>query len=195
MSIMETFAKPKVRRDTPMSEESEGQVGDGEQNMEGTLGEESSCSDGRTRLDAEPSKKQIFRNLCFYINGSTAPLISDHKLKYLLAEHGATMSIALGRRTVTHVIVGTTSSNGGAGGGLAGGKIQKESTRVRGKGVKYISAKWVVDSIKAGRRLPEAPYSNIRLVAPSGQRSVLGMFKSGKPGQTVGGRRRADDLE
>lgn len=184
-SILDTLAKKQQRRDTPMSEESEGQADDGEQSMEGVLDNESLGSGGQKGLDAAPPKKQIFRSLCFYINGSTAPLISDHKLKYILAEHGATMSIALGRRTVTHVIVGTTSSNGGAGGGLAGSKIQKEVTRVSGKAVKFVSAEWVVDSIKAGRRLPETPYSNIRLVAPSGQRSVWGMFKSGKPGQSA----------
>src|ERR1700742_4208398 len=75
-------------------------------------------------------KKQIFANLCIYINGSTAPLIGDHKLRHLLAEHGARMAIALGRRSVTHVILGTTSKNGWAGGGLAGGKIQREVERV-----------------------------------------------------------------
>lgn len=87
-------------------------------------------------------KKQIFQNLCVYINGSTAPLISDHKLKYILAEHGAKMSIALGRRSVTHVILGTGAGQGGAGGGLSGSKIQKEIARVGGKGVKFVGPEW-----------------------------------------------------
>src|SRR6266480_2972897 len=128
--------------------------------------------------------KAIFRNLCIYVNGSTAPLISDHKLKHLLAKHGATLSIALGRRSVTHVILGNAVNNGGAGGGLAGSKIQKEITRVRGKGIKFVTAEWAVESIKAGRRLNEAQFSNTRFVAPSGQNSVLGMFKSVKRGQS-----------
>ncbi|KAL5424154.1 hypothetical protein PMIN06_013063, partial [Paraphaeosphaeria minitans] len=83
--------------------------------------------------------KHIFRGLCFYINGSTMPAISDHKLKYVLDAHGATQSIALGRRTVTHVILGTT-----CGGGLAGSKLQKEIARTRGAAVKYVSVEWYV---------------------------------------------------
>jgi hypothetical protein len=97
------------------------------------------------KSNEEPEiKKQIFRNLCIYINGSTAPLISDHKLKYLLTEHGAHMSFALGRRSVTHVIVGRTHDDGGTGGGLAGSKIQKEVSRIRGKGIKFVSVDWYV---------------------------------------------------
>lgn len=89
-----------------------------------------------------PLEKQIFEGLCFYVNGSTAPLVSDHKLKHLLAAHGARHSIALGRRTVTHVILGTINANGGAGGGLAATKIQKEVARTGGKAVRYITVEW-----------------------------------------------------
>lgn len=90
-------------------------------------------------------KKRIFDGLVIYINGSTHPLISDHKLKQLLAENGARLSINLGRRSVTHVILGTPSSHAhGAGGGLAGGKIEKEIRRVGGCGVKYVGVEWYV---------------------------------------------------
>lgn len=65
------------------------------------------------------------------------PLISDHKLKYVLNAHGASQSIALGRRTVTHVILGTT-----CGGGLAASKIQKEIAKTRGNAVKYVTVEW-----------------------------------------------------
>ncbi|KAF2640250.1 hypothetical protein P280DRAFT_480720 [Massarina eburnea CBS 473.64] len=85
----------------------------------------------------KPQEKQIFRGLCFYLNGSTAPLISDHKLKHLLSLHGATHSIGLARRTVTHVILSTT-----CGGGLAASKMQKEITKTRGKSVKFVTADW-----------------------------------------------------
>ncbi|KAK7516043.1 uncharacterized protein IWZ02DRAFT_458264 [Phyllosticta citriasiana] len=125
-----------------------------------------------------PSEKQIFRNLCFYINGSTAPTISDHKLKHMLAAHGATTSVALGRRSVSHVIIGRTGE-GAVGGGLAGGKLQKEIARVHGKGVKYVPVEWVVESVKKGKRLPEAGFAHLKVGAPAGQRSVLGMFKQG----------------
>ncbi|KAE9970457.1 hypothetical protein EG328_006284 [Venturia inaequalis] len=146
------------------------------------------------------SKKQIFENLCIYLNGTTGPLVSDHKLKYLLAQHGARMSIALGRRSVTHVILGNTYNKGGAGGGLAGTKIQKEVSRVGGKGIKFVSVEWytsslllysqvyfltgndyrVLESIKAGKRLPEVRFENLRL-GGHGQGSVYGAFKASKP--------------
>lgn len=94
--------------------------------------------------DQKPSQsRKIFQNLLFYINGSTAPMVSDLQLKRLLAEHGAGISIALGRRSVTHVILGTPNGAGrGAGGGLAAGKIQKEIKRVGGCGVKYVGVEW-----------------------------------------------------
>lgn len=120
----------------------------------------------------------IFTGLCIYINGSTAPAIGDHKLKHLLAEHGAHISIALGRRSVTHVIVGRPNNGrgGGAGGGLAGSKIQKEISRVRGKGVKFVGVEWVIESLKAGKRLSEARFQGVN-IAPKGVGSVYGMFK------------------
>ncbi len=88
--------------------------------------------------------KGIFDGLVIYINGSTHPLISDHKLKHLLAENGARLSIHLRRKQVTHVILGKPSGTQGygAGGGLAGAKIEKEIRRVGGCGVKYVGVEW-----------------------------------------------------
>lgn len=89
------------------------------------------------------NSRKIFDGLNIYVNGSTHPLISDHKLKQVLAENGARMSIHLGRRQVTHVILGKpTGRNTGAGGGLAGGKLEKEIRRVGGCGVKYVGVEW-----------------------------------------------------
>lgn len=89
---------------------------------------------------------RIFQDLRIYINGSTAPLVSDHRLKQLVAEHGGEVRIALGRRSITHVILGTPinapGGGQGAGGGLAAGKIQKEIKRVGGCGVKYVGVEW-----------------------------------------------------
>jgi hypothetical protein len=133
----------------------------------------------RTEESTPEPGKQIFDNLCFYLNGSTAPLVSDHKLKRLIAERGGRMSRALGRRSVTHVILGTTSGQGGCGGGLAASKIQKEIAKIGGKSVKFVTADWVLESIKAGRRLPEGRFSTLKLAAPR-QNSVLGMFQGGK---------------
>ena len=127
-------------------------------------------------LHSDPSRAppQIFRCLNIYLNGSTAPFISDHKLKQLFAQHGGKSSIGLGRRTVTHVIVGER-----CGGGLASGKIEKEITTVSGKGIKFVTAHWVLDSIEKGIRQPEARYAskNIRgKIGGSGQGSVRTMF-------------------
>jgi len=168
-SIQEAFFKSKDNGEIPPSaQESDTTLDEGQEHSE---------------EDVLPSsdKKQIFSGLVFYINGSTSPLISDHKLKHLLAEHGGRLSITLGRRSVTHVILGTTASSGGAGGGLAGSKIQKEIARTRGKAVKFVGAEWVVESVKAGQRLPEARFSDLKLAA-KGQKSMLGMFKATKPG-------------
>ena len=89
-------------------------------------------------------KKGIFDGLVIYINGSTHPLMSDHRLKHVLAENGARLSLHLGRRQVTHVILGkpSGSSRTGAGGGLSGTKIEKEIKRIGGCGVKYVGVDW-----------------------------------------------------
>ncbi|KAL2289756.1 hypothetical protein FJTKL_01078 [Diaporthe vaccinii] len=135
--------------------------------------------DGEAAAKAEgqsSTSSKIFDGLVIYVNGSTHPHISDHKLKHLLAQNGARMSIHLGRRQVTHVILGKPSGpNGGAGGGLAGGKLEKEIRRVGGCGVKYVGVEWVLESVKAGRRLPEARFTNLK-VASKGQPSVYGAF-------------------
>lgn len=127
------------------------------------------------------SEKQIFAGLTVYLNGSTAPAISDHKLKHLLASHGANISIALGRRSVTHVILGkhNDGKGGGAGGGLSASKIQKEITRVGGKSIKFVGVDWIIESLKAGKRLPEARFESLS-IAPKGVKSVYGMFQERK---------------
>lgn len=123
-------------------------------------------------------QKGVFDGLVIYVNGSTYPMISDHKLKHVLVENGAQMSLHLGRRQVTHVILGKPSgaSGVGAGGGLSGTKMEKEIRRVGGCGVKYVGVEWVLESLKVGKRLSEAPFSNL-IVVPKGQKSVYGMFK------------------
>jgi len=121
----------------------------------------------------------IFRHLNIYLDGSTAPLVSDHRLKQLFTQHGGTTSIGLGRRTVTHVIIGGDAAGVAGGGGLASGKIQKEIARVGGKGVKYVTARWVLDSVERGIRQPEAKYAPPSLagrIGGSGQASVRQMF-------------------
>lgn len=92
-----------------------------------------------------PKKRAIFDGLVIYVNGSTFPIISDHRLKQLLAEHGATMSSHVARRQVTHIILGRPNANGrGAGGGLAGAKLEKEIRRAGGRAIKYVNVEWYV---------------------------------------------------
>ncbi|KAI2640269.1 BRCA1 C terminus domain-containing protein [Xylaria nigripes] len=118
----------------------------------------------------------IFDGVVVYVNGSTYPLISDHKLRHVLAENGASMSSHLGRRKVTHVILGRPAAGGyGSGGGLAGGKLQREILKVGGAAVKYVSVQWVLESIKAGKRLPEARFVDLK-IAPKAQQSVYGLY-------------------
>lgn len=110
------------------------------QQQEGEGVEAAAKADGQS---SGSSSRKIFDGLVIYVNGSTHPHISDHKLKHLLVQNGARMSIHLGRRQVTHVILGKPSGpNTGAGGGLAGGKLEKEIRRVGGCGVKYVGVEW-----------------------------------------------------
>ncbi|KAK3672210.1 hypothetical protein LTR78_007963 [Recurvomyces mirabilis] len=125
---------------------------------------------------------QIFTNLTFYINGSTAPLISDHKLKYLIASHGGSHSTFLGRRTVTHVLITKPASSGygrACGGGLAGTKIQKEIAKLKGEKVRFVMVEWVLECVRQGKRVPERGFEGLRL-APKGVGSVAEMFGGGE---------------
>lgn len=97
---------------------------------------------------SKPTSRGIFDGVVVYVNGSTFPLISDHKLKHILTENGGHMSLHLGRRQVTHIILGRPagSHSAGAGGGLAGSKLEKEIRKVGGRGIKYVDAEWYAQS-------------------------------------------------
>jgi hypothetical protein len=94
----------------------------------------------------EKKARKILTGTTIYINGSTMPHISDHKLKTLLVSHGAEVAISLARKSVTHVIVGKPNAGAGAGagagGGLAAGKLQKEIARGGWRGVKVVGVEW-----------------------------------------------------
>lgn len=115
---------------------------------EGNASEKTSekTSEGKTPselTETAPSSRGIFDGLVIYINGSTYPLISDYKLKQVLVDNGAKLSLHLARRQVTHVILGKPGTRGaGAGGGLAGSKLEREIKRVGGCGVKYVNVQW-----------------------------------------------------
>ncbi|KAI0536339.1 BRCA1 C terminus domain-containing protein [Xylaria digitata] len=127
--------------------------------------------------------RRIFDGVVVFLNGSTHPLISDHKLKHVLAEHGGSMSSHLGRRKVTHVILGRPAAggygSGGAGGGLAGGKLQREISKLGGPAVKFVGVQWVLESIKAGKRLPESRFADLK-IASKGQQSMYSLYSRPK---------------
>lgn len=86
---------------------------------------------------------KILTGTSIYINGTTLPQISDHKLKHLLVSHGANIATFMARKGVTHIIIakpGTTGS--GAGGGLAARKLQEEISRGGWKGVRIVGVEW-----------------------------------------------------
>jgi hypothetical protein len=127
---------------------------------------------------------QVFAGTCIYINGSTYPTISDHKLKHLLVTHGARLSIHLGRRSVTHVILGRPNASAvpGAGGGLSASKMQKEISKIRGESVKFVTVEWVIKSVADRKRAPEQRFEAVRL-ALKGTGRVEQMFaKAAKNG-------------
>ncbi|KAI0472566.1 hypothetical protein GGR56DRAFT_650979 [Xylariaceae sp. FL0804] len=173
---------------------------EGEEVAEEGGGEEKAAAAG-------PRPRRIFDGVVVYVNGSTHPLISDHRLKRVLAEHGGRLSTHLGRRQVTHVILGKPAANNGpsgsgnngsgsanghdkgAGGGLAGGKLQREIQRLRsaggggaGGGVRFVGVEWVLESVARGRRLPEARFAtDVRVGAARAQRSVLDVYTAKRP--------------
>jgi hypothetical protein len=155
--------------------------------------EEASALANEDNLSPEDHQpKQIFHSLVFYVNGSTAPLISDHRLKYLISSRGGHLSISHARKQVTHVIIGNphnhhSSTGKGTGGALASTKIQREITRHRGKGVKFVGAQWIIDSVHAGKRMAETRYENVKL-GGAGQGSVFDKFKNAKPGTSGPGK-------
>ncbi|KAJ5590181.1 hypothetical protein N7450_004153 [Penicillium hetheringtonii] len=125
---------------------------------------------------APKTKSNIFTGTSIYINGTTLPQISDHKLKHLLVANGANVATYMSRKNVTHIIVAQPGTKGsGAGGGLAARKLETEISRGGWKGTKIVGVEWVLESIKAGKRLSEVRFSVLN-VASKGQRSVAGYF-------------------
>ncbi|PKY05301.1 hypothetical protein P168DRAFT_304323 [Aspergillus campestris IBT 28561] len=129
--------------------------------------------------ETEERKRGIFSNLTIHLNAPSSPLISDHALRHLLVAHGASLALSVSRR-VTHIIVGrpnTSSSSpagtgiSGAGGGLSATKLQREIAKAGCRGFRVVGVEWVLESIKAGKRLSEARFA--MNVAGRGQRSVL----------------------
>lgn len=85
----------------------------------------------------------ILSGTSIYINGSTLPQISDHKLKHLLVANGAQVATYMARKGVSHIIIAAPGIRGfGAGGGLSARKLQMEISRGGWKGVKVVGVEW-----------------------------------------------------
>ncbi|KAK7427837.1 hypothetical protein QQZ08_005609 [Neonectria magnoliae] len=183
-SVVDMLIQPGKMRESLRGDDDD----DDDEPADGGLTTEEALTDRRRREDEgrrdRGRPRAVFDGVVVYVNGSTFPFVSDHKLKHLLTENGGQMSLHLGRRRVTHVIVGRPTGagggGGGAGGGLAGGKLDKEIKKIRGAGVKFVGVEWVLESLKAGKRLPEAGFSNMK-IAPKAQASVYGVYTKQAP--------------
>lgn len=146
-SVMDMLKKPGLMREAMETTEGKEMDSPGGEDAAKNLTAEEALSKARRVEDEEREANRGGRGIFFgtvvYVNGSTYPLVSDHKLKQLLTENGAQMSLHLGRRRVTHVVLGRPAGGGrGAGGGLAGGKMDKEIKKIGGCGVKYVGVEW-----------------------------------------------------
>ncbi|KAI1495013.1 BRCA1 C terminus domain-containing protein [Biscogniauxia mediterranea] len=181
-SVMDMLRRPGTMNSTltPAGSNNPKEGGSGIAAEEGLEAQGKAGDEAREAERGRP--RRIFDGVVVYVNGSTHPLISDHKLKHVLADHGGRLSSHLGRRQVTHVIVGRPAGGvgAGAGGGLAGGKLQREIQKVRGCGVKFVGVEWILESIKVGKRLPEAGFGPVK-VASKGQQSVYSLCSKKDP--------------
>lgn len=135
-SVMDMLARPGTMQRGMGAALAPGPTGEVAK-MERRRGEEEVASE-------REGSRGIFDGVVAYVNGTSHPLVSDHKLKRLLSENGGQMSLHLARRKVTHVILGQPAAGPGrgAGGGLSGGKMEREIKRSGGCGVKYVGAEW-----------------------------------------------------
>jgi hypothetical protein len=133
--------------------------------------------DQDTESATAPEPPRVFAGVCIYINGSTYPTISGHKSKHPLVTHSARPSIHLAHRSVTHVILGRPHASAipGAGGGLSASKMQKETIKIGGKNVRFVTVELVMESVANGKRAPEQKFEAVRL-ALMGRERVEQMF-------------------
>ncbi|KAH0495140.1 hypothetical protein TgHK011_008707 [Trichoderma gracile] len=188
-SVMDMLTRPGLMRQTLESNQPkqtnareshncEFIAGDANPTAEERLMQQRRLEDEEKQKQAEENPRKLFDGVTVYVNGSTFPLVSDHRLKQLISENGGNMSLNLGRRKVTHVILGRpngSTEGKGLGGGLAATKLEKEIRKIGGCGVKFVSVEWVLQSLQEGRRLPEARFSNVKMAAKA-QNSVYGLY-------------------
>ncbi|UKZ61911.1 uncharacterized protein TrAtP1_003173 [Trichoderma atroviride] len=186
-SVMDMLTRPGLMRQTLESSLTKGSEAEDKDRTVGSkpcltageaLTEQRRLQEEEKEAGARDSSRKLFDGVTVYVNGSTFPLVSDHRLKQLITENGGNMSLHLGRRRVTHVIVGRPNGSrrgDGTGGGLAAGKLEREIRRIGGCGVKFVGVEWVMESLKDGKRLPEARFSPLKIAAKA-QNSVYGLY-------------------
>ncbi|KAL6907108.1 hypothetical protein GGI43DRAFT_380624 [Trichoderma evansii] len=185
-SVMDMLTRPGLMRQTlepslkGREAEDKDQIMDNRSCLtaEEALMEHRRLQDEEKETEAQDNPRKLFDGVTVYVNGSTFPLVSDHRLKQLITENGGNMSLHLGRRKVTHVIVGRPNGSrrgDGTGGALAAGKLDREIRRIGGCGVKFVGVEWVLESLKEGKRLPEARFSHLKIAAKA-QNSVYGLY-------------------
>jgi len=118
-----------------------------EEEQDGGKEEKKKGEEAGVEVVEREKKKTIFAGCTVYVNGSTAPLISDVELKRVLVANGAVVTTVMSRKRVSHVVLakpvdGLGSGGGGIGGGLAAGKLQKEILTKKGNGVRYVRVEW-----------------------------------------------------
>ncbi|KOS20074.1 hypothetical protein ESCO_006211 [Escovopsis weberi] len=142
-SVADMLRRPGLMRETLDQRETPTAATAGARTSTTTTTAEEALMEARRREDEAREEERdkarrsrgIFDGLVIYVNGSTFPLVSDHRLKQIVTENGGYVSLHLGRRRVTHVILGRS---------LAAGKIEKEVRRLGGVGVKYVGVEWCV---------------------------------------------------
>lgn len=153
-SVMDMLTRPGLMRQTLEPSLAKGSEAEDKDRMmdskpcltaEEALMEQRGLQDEEKETGARANPRKLFDGVTVYVNGSTFPLVSDHRLKQLITENGGNMSLHMGRRKVTHVIVGRpngSSRGDGTGGGLSAGKHEREIRRVGGCGVKFVGVEW-----------------------------------------------------
>ncbi|XP_059172057.1 DNA repair protein REV1-like [Physella acuta] len=91
-------------------------------------------------VDKNGQSSNIFAGVAIYVNGYTVP--SSDELKRLMQHHGGRFEQYLSKTRVTHIV----ASN------LPNSKFKLANTML------VVKPNWIVDSVKAGKRLSHVPY-------------------------------------
>ncbi|KAI8812064.1 BRCT domain-containing protein [Cladochytrium replicatum] len=102
----------------------------------------------KLRSQAVEARTGIFKGITVYFNGFLGSTHSDLTIKEMLQENGGSYTPFFSKTTVTHMIC--TS--------LANSKILKLTSTKKISSQFVVHPDWLVDSVKAGKRLPESKY-------------------------------------